>query len=368
MASIAAIFDSSKEQSILSRAVGLAKYSKNYQITSYDTKGLAESPLASLIATIAATTHSRVMVHCGTQATYSAAGLLTYDQIASLDAKLITANKGTVVISGTCGSHSTATEIVLTGADVSTVDDHYNGMYIKTAGTTAVYRYITDYVGSTKTCTVATTTTPITTTETFIIYTNACIDLIGDADSTKLACRVAWDTLFPTVHPPMLIQIMGGYDGSTFAAYKITGVTADSAATSNGISTLSKSAYFTASAQIDKWLGIISGTTGGGEVHQILSNTTGALTLTEIYKIVPTGTIVFQICDTKEWCLANYSLPYAIKAYLQLDNAKTNKILKSMLDKYNILQNANTKQAAGDDQLVLTYVQRGKCIFDYASL
>ena len=361
MGTIAHFYNSSDEQSILSRAIGLAKYAGSNDITSYDTKGKNKSALDSLIATVSAGTCTRILVSNGTQATYSVAGKFIYDQIGTLDSLLKTANKGTSVRAGTCQSNSTVTNIVL-DSGASAVDDYYKGMWIKTAGTTAVYRYITGYTGTSKIATCATTTTAISTTETFIVYTNAYIDLIGDAVSTTNICRSAWDTLFPTVVPPMIVQVMGGYN-TGFAAYEVDGVTADSV-TAN---TLVDATVFTASAEIGKWLGIPSGTTGGGEVQKILSNTTTTLTVTP-FRITPTGTIKYQISETQEWCLANYYLPYAIKCYLQLDNAGTNKILKKMLDKYNLLTNSTTKNAIGDDELVLSYCQRGKSILDYASL
>lgn len=366
---IANFYDSSSEQSILSRAIALVKYGYNNTITSYDTKGLNSASMDSLISGISAGTLTRVVLSNGTQATYSTAGKFINTQVATLDSLLKTANKGTSVRAGTCQANSTVTEIVL-DSGASAVDDTYNGMYIKTAGTTAVYRRITDYVGSTKTCTVVTTTTAITTTETFVVYTQGYVDIVGDASSNENACLVAWNTLFPTVDAPMIIKVMGGY-GSAFAAYVMNAITADSVATASGVSTLTKSAYFgSTDLYKGRWVGIISGTTGGGEVHQIASNTTSVLTLSTPFRILPTGTIVFQISETKEYALANYALVYAIKTYLQLDNGVTNKILKAMLDKYNILQygKATTLTAVGDDELVKTYVQRGKVVMDYSSL
>lgn len=361
MGTLRNFYTKTSEQSILSRAVALAKYGNDNSITATDTAGLNESGLAALIAAITIGTLDKIVLSCGSQATYSAAGKFTYDQIALMDSLLKTAKKGTSVRAGTCQSNSTKTEIKLdTGA--SAVEDYYKGMYVKTAGTTAVYRYVTAYNGTTKVCTVSDTGTAITTTETFIVYTNANIDIIGDASSNESACRVAWDTLFPNTTPPMIISVMGGY-GSGFKAYTFDNVTADSV-TSN---TLVDATVFTADAEIGKWLGIISGTTGGGEVHQVSDNSTTTLTLAENFRITPSGTIKYQISETKEWCLANYYLTYALKAYLQLTDKATDKILKKMLDKYDILKNAPTN-ALGDDELVQTYCQRGKCILDYASL
>jgi hypothetical protein len=360
MGLITVFYKKTDEQSILCRAIALAKYGATNDITSVDVAASNESALAALIAGVTVTTQSRIVLAYGTQATYSAAGKFTNDQIASMDTRLKTANKGTSVRAGTCQSNSTGTQIKL-DSGASAVTDYYKGMYVKTAGTTAVQRYITAYDGSTKICTVADTTTPITTTETFIVYTADYIDIIGNADSTTNPCRVAWTTLFPDTAPPMIISVMGGYN-TGFAAYPVDNITADSA-TAN---TLVDATVFTLSADIGKYLGIISGTTGGGEVQPILSNTTTTLAVNP-FRITPTGAVVYQVSDTKEWCLANHYLVYALKAYLQLTDKATDKILKRMLDKYNILQNTPT-HAVGDDELVLTYCQRGKCIFDYASL
>ena len=362
MGTIANFYDSSKEQSILSKAVAFAKYGADNTITGYDTKGKDKAAMDTLIDTITDGSCTRVVVSNPTQATYSAAGLFIYDQLAYLDICLATANKGTSVNAGTCRSNATVTEIIL-GTGASDQDDTYNGMYIKTAGTTAVYRVITDYVGTTRACTVATTTTAITTTETYIVYQSAYVDVIGDASTNELACHVAWTTLFPNTNPPKLIQIMGGY-GTGFKNYAVNNITADSATNT----TLTDATVFTADAEIGKWLGIISGTTGGGEIQLITDNTTTYVTVNP-FRITPTGTIKYQISDTKEWCLANYFLPYAIKAYLQLDNTVTNKALKKMLDKYDILKRTSAPpNAIGDDELVLSYVAKGQAIHLYASI
>jgi len=151
-------YDSSVAQSVLSAQVARQYFKiKNYTITLTDTKGLNESGMAGLISAITITTLAEIAVACGTQATYSTAGKFTYDQVALLDSLLATNNKGASVNAGTCQSNSTVTNIVL-ASTASAVDDTYNGMYIKTAGTTPVFRKILDYTGSSRIATVLTTT------------------------------------------------------------------------------------------------------------------------------------------------------------------------------------------------------------------
>ena len=139
-----------------------------------DVAGVTTGDITTYVTTtLVDDTYTDIFICCTTQAA-GATGLLSFDQVAALRSKMITASKGTTVRANTCQANVTATEILLdSGASAS--NDYYNGMFIETAGTTPVLRYISDYVGSTKACTVNTTTIAVTNTETFIVYTNTNI-------------------------------------------------------------------------------------------------------------------------------------------------------------------------------------------------
>ena len=363
MALATIFYDSTSVQSILSWQVSRLYFKTNgYTITSVDTAGCNQSALANLISAITVNTLTAVAVACGTQVTYSTTGKFTYDQVASLDSLLLPAQKGTVVTSGTCGSNSTVTNIVLTGA--SSVDDTYNGMYVKTAGTTAVYRYITDYTGSGTIATVRTTTTAVTTTETYIVYTNVNIHLVGDASSNINPCRVAWYHFFTTdgiatygKHYPLIIKLLGGYS-STFEQYIVTTATATSA---NGTS-LTHTGQFVAHAYKGKVVAIISATTGAGQMDVISDNTADVLTLTNGWT-APTGTVVYQVSDTLDYALWDNYLPYTIDTYLAKNTSSINATWDQIFDKYGKIA-GKQKELDGDISLLKTYADRGRCIFD----
>jgi hypothetical protein len=333
--------------------------SLGYTTTWYNTYGLDEAGITSLIDTITNATLTAAYICCTTDATH-AAGVMTHDQVAYLDVKMITASKGTVVTSGTAASNSTVTDIVL-ASTASASNDTYNGMYIKTAGVTAVYRKITDYTGSSKTAIVVSTGTAITTTETYIVFTLNKVYVIGDAVSNENALRYGFRTLYSTKQIPLFINLLGGYGTGFEQAVEVT-VTATSANTTS----LTHTSHFSAiDCYKNKWVGIESGTLGVGQVRQISSNTVSVLTVP--LWTAPTGTIVYTICDTYEYCLAHKYLPFAFRTYLSSTSSDVHAIWMQLIDKYGTLSKSNT-MLVGDTELLRVYIQRGKCIFDADTL
>lgn len=343
---------------------------QGYTVTLTDMAGKNASQMLSAIQAVSAGTMTAVYVAMETQATYSSAGKITYDLMAEVDNCLITASKGTTIVSGACQSNVTATEIIL-ATTASGSDDTYNGKYIRTAGVTAKNRYITDYVGTTKTVTVATTSTAITSTETYVVFSlsSKCY-MIGDASSNINSCRVAWTTLFPTKTIPHLVQLMGG---SGTIATGLNGVTdgvttfkplveVTVSATSAASTSLTHTSHFTASAYVNKFVGIESGTLGVGQVRQITSNTVSVLTV-PAWTTTPTGSIVYCISDTYEYCLGHILLPYAILTYLADATSDVLAQWTKLFDKYGTISKSSTR-LDGDLDLLKTYIERGRCIFD----
>jgi hypothetical protein len=238
-------------------------------------------------------------------------------------------------------------------------------MYIKTAGTTAVYRYISDYTGGDTTCTVGDTSTAVTTSETFIVYTNDHIYILGDASSNENACRVAWRTLFGSDNIPLLVKIMGGY-GTAFKNCPKTVATATSVAAG----TLTHTSAFTAAAYDggDYYCAIISASGGNymaGQSRLITSNTVSVLTLEKDWDYTPTGTVTYAIYPGAHILYDKY-LDLAIPTYLW-DNTATNfDIFKSMLDRYGDIasQDLVTAQTYQDLATIDDYAAKGKAILD----
>ena len=375
-AKLAVIFyDATSAQSCGAWGVALQyARTKNYTVTSVNTAAANESALAALISAITINTLTAVIIACGTQATYSTAGKFTGDQVASLDSLLVTGSKGTVVTSGTCQSNSTVTNIVL-AAGASAVTDYYKGMFIKTAGTTAVYRKITAYDGSTKIATVATTTTAVTTTETYTVYTNSNAHIVGDANSNENAIRYAWNYFFTTAGEtlsigtsnkdiPLIVNLLGGY-GTGFKEYRVTALTADSF---NATTLTDASPAIVASAEIGKYLSVVSATTGAGQTVKITSNSTTVYTFSGGWPVAtPTGTVVYQVSDALNFALWDNYLPYAILTYLSQDTGAVHVAWNQLLDRYNKLGGSGS-DIAYDLDLLTTYAQRGQCIFQAKAL
>ena len=369
---IARIFyNSNVFNSVLSMQLAAIKSEQlGYTTTITDIYNTTGANITTLINNIADSTLTAVFV-CALSNATSATSKISYDQLALLETKLVTGSKGVVLTTGTAESNSTQTNIILAAASASTVNDAYTGKYIITAGTTAVGRYISGYVGSTRICTVIATGTAITTTETYTVRTPSThVFIIGDVASSETAFRVAWRTLYPTKQVPLIVQLLGG---SGTIATGLNGVTdgvttfkqavvVTATATSVTSTTLTHTGQFTASALIGKWVGIESSTLGAGQVRQITANTADALTFAA-WTITPTGTIVYTISDNFETCLAHKYLPLAIPTYLAGTDSDTHLIWKKLIDKYGKLGSTSTR-LDGDFELLKTYLHLGKCIFD----
>ena len=371
MASAHIFYNSSSYMSqIVMQVCRIHPEQQGYTTTLTDVTGKNNAQLLSAVQAV--TDMTAVYVATTTQATYSSAGVLTYDHIAEIDNCLVTASKGTSIATGTCQSNATPTNIIL-ATTASDADDTYNGKYIRTAGSTVKSRYISDYTGSSRTAVVVTTSTAITTTETYTVFSKStkCY-VVGDASSNVTAARVAWDTLYPTKSHPMIIRLIGGagtiatdYNGNTdgVTTFKqAVEVTRTSGGGAHSSTTLSDTGHFTIDAYINKWVGIESSTLGTGQIRQITDNTADALTVAP-WDTTPTGTVVYTISDNEEFCLAHKYIPLFVPTYLYGTDEKTLGIWKKLIDKYGTLSKSGT-DLVGDLELLKTYLQRGKCIFD----
>ena len=377
MSKILNIYTTLNAQGILSKAVAYLKNNpinmnaakgtsgSANSVTNQDLKGLSTGQIASLVTSLLAVSPPvyDVVNICVPTQTSTATNKLTYDQVAALDLVLKTTKQGTVnniVHAGTAASNSTQTNIVL-DSGASAVDDYYKGMYIVTAGVTAVTRMITGYTGATKIATVVATGTAITTTETFTIYTSPNMNKIGDASSSLTACYEAWATLFPGKNIPALISLMGGTGSNIQPHYLVT-----QTATSCGAAILTHTSNFTANMFNDGnyYVAIESATTGAGQVRRILSNTANILTV-EPWDIIPTGAIVYQVTANNP--LYEFYLPYAILTYLIADTAATNMAFQQLLDKDNVLPGGGYKPLTNLTTLK-KYADLGKAVWDAKNL
>jgi hypothetical protein len=354
-------YDKTDEQSILAAAIAYVKY--NVPGVTFSVVDTSTKNEAAMLALVTGTGYTDIVVACKTQATYSVAGGFTYDQVALMDGMFTSANRAATVLAAACGANSTATEVVLTGAAGS--DDDYIGYNVRTAGVTAVYRYITDYTASGEIATIADTTTPVTTTSTFVLYENSDhLHVVGNASVSITATHFSWVDSFSGVNKPLIVSLMAGSDGSTFAPYAFYDITATSVSTA----TLTDTSHYTLDQYTGKnyYVGIESGTTGAGEVHRIVSNTVSVLTLNEDWGIRPTGTIKYMITDNPELVLARLYLPYSIKTYLwDLTNINVLTEWSKLLDKYDFVNTKTSfKEVGYDTTKLLDYIARGKAIFD----
>lgn len=358
--------------SILSAAIARMHATQNGVggLTIKDTKGLSTSDITTFLGTTLVANTLDTMYVGIPSATSTASDVITYDQLAELDTRLKTASRGSVqntVTSGTCESNSTGTQIILAAATASTVDDFYKGMYIKTTvGGVSTYRYITGYTGTSRICTVVTTGTAVTTTSTYIVYTQPNIYVIGDAVSSLTSAYEAWTLLFPGIQMPPLVSLMSGtgtVSSASIQPHLLVAQTADSFT----ISSVTKSAAFTSYlTQLNRgtcYLAAVSATTGAGQVVQILSATANVLTIVP-FNTLPTGTLVFQVCTGNQFALYEIYLKYALQTYLNdLSFAPTIKAFQQLLDMLNVIPKG-VLTPAYNATLLADYAARGRAIFD----
>lgn len=307
------LLDQSDGQSIAAELLIRYYHGKaDADVTVKNCSGVTLGNLTTYIGTLDDNTYSKIHVLIVADES-GGTGKISLDQVALLYPKLLTAALPTPAKALLAAdTNATATEIVLTGT-VSATNDHYNGMIavIDVGGTATsyLYRNIKDYVGATKTLTVNTTTTAVTSTDKVAIY-----DLIGNGIVLVSAVAVAAYTVFHTLYPDTVLPRVFDEFKEATAEYVLT-ATADSVATTSGVSTLTDSAAFVLNAYTggNYYVGIRSSTLGMGQVRKIISNTANVLTLDAPWDPLPTGTIVYEIAIDRWRCLNNYFLRYAMR-------------------------------------------------------
>ena len=336
-----------------------------------DVSGVTTGNITSYIAGLTANYYTDIFITCVSQLT-PATGVLSFDQIASLDGKMISASKGSihnVIRANTAQSNSTVTDIILdSGASAS--DDFYNGYNIVTAGTTAVSRYIKDYTGSSKTCVVNTTTTAITTTETFIVYGDTHIYQLGNTNATtgKTAVYQVWDLLYPDSIAPQPVTVLGGYlnvlcsgTAASIAAGTITLAPTASAGDRNSTAT-----HTTDGAYDGTFVYIYSATAGACQVAEIASyvGSTQVATLTANWGITPTGTVVYRVVSFNDFRVyADRAMDIYCQTYMR--DPSTTRAIKDTERLTDDVLSLNTAAATADVDLTYFYqcLDLGKSTF-----
>lgn len=317
----------------------LRNYYAGETITTKDLNGVTSGDATTWVGTLVANTYTKIHVLVVVD-TAGGTGELSWDNYAAMIPSLLTTSLPTALSSGTCQANATVTEIILASGEVAT-NDEYNDDYIVTLGTTAVQKVITDSVASTDTVTVTSTVTAITTTETYIVYDDADIVLLMPIyDDTYEGYEVFTELYASMTNVPVLVEQL--------AAMPATGTktaTADSVATTSGVSTLTDAANFTADAYDDNthYVAIRSATLGAGQILEIDSNTAGVLTLADQWSPVPTGTIVYEVVDRRDVAIARYLLQFAFRHLVpDPSNAAQLKLVMKMVSKNETIAQTDT--------------------------
>jgi hypothetical protein len=188
---------------------------------------------------------------------------------------------------------------------------------------------------------------------------------VGVATATKNPILLAWEEAYPTVAYPPIVKYMGG-----LAAFPTIKKTADSMNTT----TLTDATEF---GSTDLYAGqfcyIVSATVGAGQVVEILSNTTTALTFVSTLPLAATGTIVYGITPYKDDCLREEALTLAVKAKLwNISSNNTMAMWYRLLDlgsydtSFNSITDGNLVGTYWDRELFDGLVEAGRAIYEYS--
>jgi hypothetical protein len=358
-----------------------------------DLNTVAKADIDTWIGTLTDDNYIGIYICCDTAAVAGGGatdGKIDYDQLALLDSKMATAYKGTSVVTGTCQVNAVTTSILL-ATTASAVNHTYRYMFVKTAGTTAVYRYISAYTGATRTCTVTDTGVAVTNVDTYVVYTNTYIYAYGDTAVTgKTAAYRYWQLLYPDTTPPAIVSYLGGYKYAyatgTPTAVGASSITLAVAPATGDIATVAQHA--TDDFYKDKFVYIRAATYGAGQVRKITGydGTTRVATLDAAWTVdpymiaggvtVPTTSVEYSILDepqantrtlTEEqypWLLADKAADIACRMYLwDPTSANAKAIVKLLIDRNGSL--ANSPAATTTDWIFMwgDFLKCGKAAF-----
>jgi len=369
MASYKCFYDSTEEKGLLGAFALKDKYGSSISFT--DCQGKNEAQMLATISGLTDDTYTSFFVLVDVDTSHAEADF-TYDQIAAMRDKLITASKGTTVTSGTAQANSTKTEIIL-AAGSSAVNDTYNGNYIATAGTTAVNRYITDYVGSTVTATVTDTGTAITTTETYVVYTLTNVFLYGATDSDgKSTAQLVWEKIHPDTQLPLVFHYMSKYknfmDYGTAQAADATTITLAATAGDGATKTRANDVYN------DAYVYIYSATTNKGtwaKIDDFVSSTAVATLDSDGWNDgTPATSIIYRIVPREsELFLDAYTELFVKTHFNDITDSDQINDFKKLIDKNDRVNDAAPPKDLDQDLDLLTeYLDKGKSIFKYSLL
>jgi hypothetical protein len=293
--------------------------------------------------------------------------LLTETQFVALEAKISASPYRQNTSTAGAGTSFTLD----TGA--SSTDDEYNNMWVLVTGGAGANqaRFILDYNGTTKVCTVDTAFAVAPGAATYIITSD--LMCFSRTMNSVLAPRVMWNTLNSDYPMPLVLTMISG-QLSTYFYPKVT-----QTCTSVNATTLTHTGQFTLSEfnsgvydGYDFYCGIESSSTklyAAGQVVKIASNTANVLTFTtgDVLDPVPTGTVVYQICRGDKYALYNVFLPYGLETRYHFAGDTVNAQLVDeflqLIDRYDGIA-AGKRSIYQDNALLDTIAAEGKIIFD----
>ena len=160
---------------------------------------------------------------------------------------------------------------------------------------------------------------------------------IWNLSGTDYSCKTAWELVYPNDPLPKILTDLGTYTSAV--------------ATSGTQTTISNTGVFVASAEIGKYVYLVSGQ-GAGQARYIASNTANTLTLSQPWDVVPTTTSYYKIVTTLQAAYLEYAYAASIQSYLS-DIEGSIKVFKALFDKYVGAIEPKDRETAYDEQQVL---------------
>lgn len=345
-----------------------------YTATLKDLKAIATGDIDTYISTLTAATYDKIMVDCPCDGPVGTATISTAQQY-TLRALLKLANQGTLSAVITNPDTHTSTTLGLTG--LTWTVNALTGAFIYIAAGTGAGQIATI---KSNTATVATiwgsafATTPDGSTTAAYTITGMSLYCCGTAHTTTAykaiasITELAWKAVYPNNTIPLIGSFLGGEPG--YALYTSTSTTL----AAGTLTCSTASADWTTDCFKGMYCQIYSASTNSYQYANIASNSTTVLTLTLddathywSRHLTPTGNAVFKIVGTLSEVFNDLYIKYYILTYLSDLTSST--VLAEYVDLMDTHLNLNTLSAKMSPiqnvkKIQGTIIPTGKRMFD----
>lgn len=316
------IYNSATPNSLLAAVVFLNMFPESDLTTVKDINGVTTGDIATWIGTLDANAYDEI--YLGSEnGVVPATAKLSKTQVASLWGNLKVTAQGTELETG--ADADTHTTLTIGLSTLTMTVNAYAGKWLYINGGTGAGQMALIVSNTATVITVASVfdTTPDATSDFSVIDTDMGMIEVGNTVSSYQAGARMWSKLYPGTPPLVVYRTCD----PRFATKLGT-------ATSVANGSLTHTGAFTGLDLTGYWVYIYSSTLGKHQKRQIASNTNDVLTLEADWTVNPTGTIVYRVVATEEWCFMDKYIANYIMLYLtDLSDSGVNSVWINLIDR-----------------------------------